>query len=159
MTSSIKEGDGVPNVCLPNQESKKTCLTDFLGKWVVFYFYPKDNTGGCTKEAVSFSEKKDDFERENAAIIGVSKDSVASHQKFTEKRELKIILLSDEELTANIAFDVWRLKKFMGKENMGTVRTTFLINPDGKIAKIWNNVKVDGHVEAVLEELRKQKTK
>ncbi|MDV0446791.1 Peroxiredoxin Bcp [Methanosarcinaceae archaeon Ag5] len=156
-TSSLKAGDSAPAVCLLNQESQKTCLKDFLGKWIVFYFYPKDNTGGCTKEAIAFSELKDQFEKEGAIIIGVSKDSVASHQKFTEKRELKIMLLSDEELVANKAFDVWQLKKFMGKENMGTVRTTFLIDPDGNISKIWNNVKVDGHADAVLDELKKQK--
>ena len=155
--SSLKERDDAPNVCLQNQFSEKVCLKELQGKWIVFYFYPKDGTSGCKQEAVDFSARKEIFEKNDAVIVGVSKDTVASHQKFIEKAELSISLWADPELTANKAFDVWQLKKFMGKENMGTVRTTFLIRPDGKISKIWNNVRVKDHATSVLEELIDQK--
>ena len=156
-SSSLKEGSAAPEFCLFNQNSEKICLKDFKGKWVVLYFYPKDNTPGCKQEAADFMAAKESFENNGAVILGVSKDTVASHQKFIEKAELTITLLADPDLTAIKLFDVWQLKKFMGKENMGTVRTTFLINPDGKIAKVWNNVRVQGHADAVLEELKKRK--
>ena len=132
-------------------------MKDFKGKWLVLYFYPKDNTAGCKQEAVDFTAAKEEFEKNGAVILGVSKDTVASHQKFIEKAGLTITLLADSDLTAIKAFDVWHLKKFMGKESMGIVRTTFLINPAGKIAKVWNNVRVKGHADAVLEELKNQK--
>jgi len=155
--SSLKEGDSAPNICLQNESSEKVCLKELRGKWVVFYFYPKDNSPGCKQEAVDFSNRKELFEKNGAVVIGVSKDTTVSHQKFIEKAELSISLWADPELIANKAFDVWRLKKFMGKESMGTVRTTFLIRPDGKIAKVWNNVRVKDHVESVLKELVNQK--
>jgi len=156
--SSLKEGDDAPNVCLQNQFSENVCLKNLQGKWIVFYFYPKDGTPGCKQEAVDFSARKEMFEKNGAVIIGVSKDTVVSHQKFIEKAELSISLWSDPDLIANKTFDVWQLKKFMGKENMGTVRTTFLIRPDGKISKIWNNVRVKDHATSVLDELIKQKS-
>ena len=159
MTESLlKKDDFAPNVCLQNQNSENVCLKELQGKWVVFYFYPKDGTPGCKQEAVDFSDQKETFEKNNAVIIGISKDSVSSHQKFIEKSGLSISLWADPDLVANKAFDVWRLKKFMGKESMGTVRTTFLIRPDGKIAKVWNNVRVKDHIASVLEELKKQKS-
>jgi peroxiredoxin Q/BCP len=151
--SSLQIGDKAPDFCLPNQNSENVCLKDFKGKPVVLYFYPKDNTAGCKQEAVDFTAFKSEFEKNGAVILGVSKDSAASHQKFIEKAALTITLLADPELRVIKAFDVWQLKKFMGKENMGTVRTTFLIDSGGKIAKVWNNVRVKGHAEAVLEEL------
>jgi len=156
-SSSLKEGNSAPEFCLFDQNSEKICLKDFKGKWVVLYFYSKDNTPGCKQEAVDFTAAKDEFLKNGAVILGVSKDTVASHQKFIEKAELTITLLADPDLTAIQLFGVWQLKKFMGKENMGTVRTTFLIRPDGKIAKVWNNVRVQGHAGAVLEELKKGK--
>lgn len=152
--SSLQIGDKAPDFCLPNQDSENVCLKDFKGKKIVLYFYPKDNTGGCKQEAVDFSSLKSEFEKNGAVILGVSKDTVASHQKFIEKAGLTITLLADPELQVIKAFDVWQLKKFMGKENMGTVRSTFLIDSDGKIINVWNNVRVKGHAEAVLEELK-----
>ena len=157
VSSSLKEGSAAPDFCLSDQNSEKTCLKDFKSKWVVLYFYPKDNTAGCKQEAVDFTAAKGEFLKNGAVILGVSKDTVASHQKFIEKAGLTLTLLADPDLTAIKLFDVWQLKKFMGKENMGTVRTTFLINPEGKIAEVWNNVRVKGHVDAVLEELKKRR--
>ncbi|WNY23937.1 Putative peroxiredoxin bcp [Methanimicrococcus hongohii] len=155
--SSLQPGDKAPDFCLPNQNSENVCLKDFKGKYVVLYFYPKDNTAGCKQEAVDFSALKNEFEKNGAVILGVSKDSVSSHQKFIEKAELTITLLADPELEVIKAYDVWQLKKFMGNENMGTVRTTFLIDTDGKIGKVWNNVRVKGHAEIVLDELKNLK--
>lgn len=153
--SSLQIGGKAPDFCLPDQNSETVCLKDFKGKKVVLYFYPKDNTAGCKQEAVDFTSLKDEFEKHGAVVLGISKDSVASHQKFAEKAALTITLLADPELRVIQAFDVWQLKKFMGKENMGTVRTTFLIDSGGTIAHIWNNVRVKGHAEAVLEEVKK----
>ena len=156
-TSSLKEGDSAPAFCLPDQDSENVCLKNFKGRRVVLYFYPRDNTAGCKQEAVDFTAAKDEFEKNGAVILGVSKDTVTSHQKFIEKAALSITLLADPDLTVIKAYDVWQLKKFMGKENMGTVRSTFLIGPEGKIEKVWNNVRVKGHVEAVLEEVKKHR--
>ncbi|MDR2944254.1 MAG: thioredoxin-dependent thiol peroxidase [Methanosarcinales archaeon] len=154
--SSLQIGDKAPDFCLPDQKSENVCLKDFKGKKVVLYFYPKDNTAGCKQEAVDFTSLKDEFEQNGAVILGISKDSAASHQKFAEKAALTITLLADQNLSVIKAFDVWQLKKFMGKESLGTVRTTFLIGPSGQIMKIWNNVRVKGHAEAVLEEVKKR---
>ena len=155
--NSLSEGRQAPLFCLPDQDGKDICLQDMKGKWVVLYFYPRDNTAGCTKEAQDFSAFKPEFETEGAIIIGLSKDSMTSHQKFIEKKELTITLLSDMEITVHKLYDVWRLKKFMGKEYMGTVRTTFLIDPNGNIANIWDNVKTKDHAQNVLEKLRSMK--
>lgn len=155
--SSLQAGNKAPDFCLPNQNSENVCLKDFKGKWIVLYFYPKDNTAGCKQEAVDFTFLKNDFEKNGAVILGISKDSVSSHQKFVEKADLSITLLADPELKVIKAYDVWQLKKFMGNENTGTVRTTFLINPDGCIEKIWNSVRVKEHAAAVLEELKNRK--
>ncbi|MDL2260767.1 thioredoxin-dependent thiol peroxidase [Methanimicrococcus sp. OttesenSCG-928-J09] len=156
-SSSLQAGAYAPDFCLPNQNSESVCLKNFKGQYVVLYFYPKDGTAGCKQEAVDFTAAKEEFEKNGAVIFGVSKDSVSSHQKFIEKAALSITLLADPELEVIKKYDVWQLKKFMGKENMGTVRTTFLIDPEGKIVKVWNNVRVKGHVDAVLEELKAQK--
>lgn len=155
--NSLSEGRQAPLFCLPDQDGKDICLQDMKGKWVVLYFYPRDNTAGCTKEAQDFSAFKPEFEAEGAIIIGLSKDGMASHQKFIEKKELTITLLSDMEITVHKLYDVWRLKKIMGKEYMGTVRTTFLIDPNGNIANIWDNVKTKDHAQNVLEKLRSMK--
>jgi len=116
--------------------------------------YPRDNTAGCTKEAQDFSFLKTEFEEEGAIIMGISKDSITSHQKFIEKKELGIKLLSDTEIIVHNMYNVWRRKKFMGRESMGTVRTTFLIDPKGTIMNIWDNVKTKDHAQIVLDKLR-----
>jgi len=155
--NSLSEGQKAPLFCLPDQNGKEKCLEDLKGKWVILYFYPRDNTAGCTKEAQDFTSLRDAFETEGAVILGVSRDSIASHQKFIEKKELGITLLSDKEISVHKLYDVWRLKKFMGRESMGTVRTTFLIGPEGSIVNIWNNVKTKDHAQAVLDRLRSMK--
>lgn len=152
--NSLTEGQKAPEFCLPDQNENEICLKDFTGNWLVLYFYPRDNTSGCTKEAQDFTALKMDFESEGAAILGVSKDSVKSHIRFIEKKELGITLLSDEETTVHQKYDVWRTKKNYGKEYLGTVRSTFLIDPDGNIARIWDNVRTKEHAEKVLEALR-----
>ncbi len=151
----MKEGDIAEDFCLPDYEGKEHCLHDYRGKWVVLYFYPKDNTSGCTKEAKGFTEMRGEFEKLGAVIIGVSKDSPKSHAKFIEKHNLKILLLSDEEHKVLERYGAWGKKKNYGREYYGTIRTTFLIDPEGKIVKVWRNVRVNGHVEKVLEELKK----
>jgi peroxiredoxin Q/BCP len=153
--NKLKVGQGAPEFCLPDHKEKKICLKDFKGRPLVVYFYPKDNTPTCTIEAVDFSTQKSAFEKEKSAIIGISRDSCRSHQNFINKKNLTITLLSDPDMEVHKRYDVWRMKKFMGRESMGTVRTTFLINSEGKIAKIWDGVRVKGHVEEVLDELKK----
>ncbi len=149
----LKEGQKAPDFTLQDTNESEIKLSDFKGKWVVLYFYPKDMTPGCTIEAMEFSLHKNEFEKLNAIVLGVSKDSCASHQKFTDKKELTINLLSDPDSRIQKLYDVWKPKKFMGREFLGTVRTTFLISPDQTIKKIWNEVKAKGHAEAVLKEL------
>ncbi len=143
-----------PEFCLPNQDSEEICLRDFEGSWVVLYFYPKDNTPGCTTEAVDFSQKIDEFNSLGATVIGISPDSVKRHQNFIAKKDLKVMLLSDEAKEVCQKYGVWQLKKAYGREYMGVVRSTFLINPSGEIAHKWEKVKVKGHIDAVLEKLR-----
>ena len=138
----LKVGDNAPEFCLPNQDDVEICLRDLKGKWIVFYFYPKDNTPGCTNEACDFTDANEHFENLNGVILGVSPDSPKKHKSFIEKKNLGITLLADEEKKACEEYGVWQLKKFMGREFMGVVRTTFLINPEGKIAHIWDKVSV-----------------
>ncbi|MCD6171739.1 MAG: peroxiredoxin [Thermoplasmata archaeon] len=142
------------NFCLPNENDEKICLDDFRGKWVVLYFYPKDNTTGCTKEAKDFSESIEEFEELNAVVIGISLDSVQSHKKFREKYDLRVILLSDESKETMQKYGVWQLKKMYGRSYYGVIRSTFLIDPDGKIIHEWKQVKVKGHINEVLKKLR-----
>ncbi len=151
--SSLKIGQTAPDFCLLNQSEEKVCLKNFRGKWVVLYFYPKDNTPGCTIEALDFTKLKPEFESLNAVVLGVSKDSCQSHQKFISGKKLTIILLSDLETEVQKKYGVWRPKKFMGKEFLGTIRSTFLIDPEGKIARVWDGMKALGHAQAVLKEL------
>ena len=142
---------------MPNQDEEEICLRDIKGKWIVLYFYPKDNTPGCTTEACEFTEAEPDFSKLDAIILGVSPDSPKKHRNFIEKKELGITLLSDEDKEVCNLFGVWQLKKMCGREYMGVVRSTFIINPDGYIDASWEKVRVKGHVEAVkakLEELR-----
>jgi len=150
----INEGQNAPDFCLPDYEGGIHCLKDFRGKWLVLYFYPRDNTSGCTREARDFTERKDEFEKLNAVIVGISKDSPASHRKFVEKQSLQILLLSDEKHEVIERYGVWGKKKRYGREYYGTVRSTLLISPDGKIVKIWKNVRVAAHVNVVLNTLK-----
>ncbi len=152
---SLKIGQLAPDFFLPNQNEEKICLKDFRGKWVVLYFYPRDNTPGCTIEALDFTKLKPKFDSLNAVILGASKDNCKSHQKFVAGKKLTITLLSDPEVEMQKEYGVWRPKKFMGKEFLGTVRSTFLIDPQGKIARIWDKVSTRGHAQQVLAELEK----
>ena len=153
--SMLEVGTKAPEFCLPNQDETEICLRDLSGKWIVLYFYPKDNTPGCTTEACDFSAALPEFEILDAVILGVSPDSPKKHTNFIEKKDLTITLLADEEKELCNLYDVWKLKKFMGREYMGVVRTTYIISPDGKIEAAWDKVRVKGHVDAVKEELAK----
>ncbi len=149
----LEVGAVVPDFCLPNQDEEEICLRDIKGRWIVLYFYPKDNTPGCTTEACDFTDALPDFEGLSAIVLGVSPDSPKKHRNFIEKKELKITLLADEEKELCSLFGVWQLKKNYGREYMGVVRSTFLIDPDGKIAAMWDKVRVKGHVDTVKTEL------
>lgn len=152
----LKIGDNAPELTLPNQDDVEISLRDLAGKWIVLYFYPKDNTPGCTTEACDFTATLPQFDTLGAVVLGVSPDSTASHQKFIAKQKLDITLLSDSTTQIAQRYGVWQLKKFCGKEYMGIVRSTFLIDPEGKIVQIWSNVKVKDHaseVKKVLEAL------
>lgn len=152
-SSDLKIGDKAPGFCLPDQDDKETCLADYKGKWVVLYFYPKDNTSGCTLEAVDFTTVKKDLEAKNTVVLGVSRDSIKSHQNFIAKQQLTITLLSDPDHKVIEAYGAWQLKKMYGKESYGIVRSTFLIDPAGKIAFAWPTVKAKGHVEKVVRKI------
>lgn len=146
----LTEGMQAPEFTLADKKGKLVSLSDFLGKKVVLYFYPKDNTPGCTRQACAFAAAYSEFERKNAVVIGVSKDSVSSHEKFAEKYNLPFILLSDPELQAIQAYGVWQEKKLYGKTSMGVVRTTFLIEEQGNILKIMPKVKPNTNAAEVL---------
>ena len=144
--------------CLPNQDGVEICLRDLKGKWIILYFYPKDNTPGCTTEAKEFSELLDEFEKEGAIVIGVSPDSPKRHCNFIEKHDLKVTLLSDEEKNVLKAYEAWGKKKMYGKEYEGVIRSTFIIDPEGNIVKEYKKVKAKGHAKKVLEDLKKIKS-
>jgi thioredoxin-dependent peroxiredoxin len=152
----MKIGQPAPTFTAPDREGKSVSLQDFRDRWLVLYFYPKDNTPGCTTEAIEFTAQLPQFQALNTQIVGISPDSIASHGKFITKHNLEIILLSDPEHQIAEDYGVWQLKKFMGKEYMGIVRSTFAIDPGGKIVQIWSNVKVKNHVDTVLKEVRLQ---
>jgi peroxiredoxin Q/BCP len=145
----LKVGDDAPNFCLIDKDNKKVCLEDFRGKYVILYFYPKDNTPGCTTEAIGFTSILPDFQKLDAVVIGVSPDSPESHAKFAEKKNLKVILLSDEDKKVLKQYGAWGKNKFRGKEYIGVIRSTYLIDPEGKTAHIWPKVSVIGHAEEV----------
>ncbi len=147
-------GDTAPEINLPRDGGENVKLSDFAGKKVVLYFYPKDDTPGCTKEAIGFTEMVDSFAALDTVVLGVSKDSVKKHDKFVAKHDLKIALLSDEEGDVCERYGTWVEKNMYGKTYMGIERATFLIGPDGKIAQVWRKVKVPGHVDAVLDAVR-----
>ena len=146
--------DAAPAISLPRDGGEIVNLSDFSGKKVVLYFYPKDDTPGCTKEAIGFTDIIDDFAAADTVILGVSKDSVKKHDKFVAKHELKIALLSDEDGDVCERYGTWVEKSMYGKTYMGIERATYLIGVDGKIARVWRKVRVPGHVEEVLEAAR-----
>jgi thioredoxin-dependent peroxiredoxin len=152
----MKVGESAVKFTASDKDGTSISLQDFHGQWLVLYFYPKDNTPGCTSEAIEFTDKLPQFQALNTQVVGISPDSIISHSKFIAKHNLGIILLSDSEHQIAEDYGVWQLKKFMGKEYMGIVRSTFLINPTGKIAQIWSNVRVKNHVDTVLNEVRLQ---
>ena len=150
----IKEKNLAPAFKLPSTNKKEFSLKDSLGNFVVLYFYPKDDTPGCTIETNDFNKLLPKFKKLNCEILGISKDNLKSHDKFRDKYKIKFDLLADEEIKVLKKYKVWAKKKFMGREFMGIVRTTFLIDKKGKIIKIWNNVKVKEHAKEVLETLQ-----
>jgi peroxiredoxin Q/BCP len=148
--STIEEGTVAPDFELPTDGGGTVRLSDLKGKKVVVYFYPADDTKGCTLEAVDFSKHLDAFQAAGAVVIGISPDTVASHDKFKSKHDLSVILAADPDRTAIEAYGVWVEKQMYGRKYMGVERATFLVGSDGRIAKAWHKVKVKGHVEAVL---------
>lgn len=150
----LEVGTKAPEFTLPDKDGNPVSLSDFLGKKVVLYFYPKDNTPGCTKQACAFAASYEGFKAKNVAVIGVSKDSVASHQKFAAKYDLPFLLLSDPELQAIQAYGVWQEKKLYGKVSMGVVRSTYVIDGDGVIRHALPKVKPDTNPAEVLELLQ-----
>ena len=149
----LEVGTQAPDFTLPDQNGNRHSLSDYRGKEVILYFYPKDNTAGCTKQACGFAERYPQFIEKGAVVLGISKDSVASHKKFEEKYGLPFTILSDPELVAIQAYDVWQEKKNYGKTYMGVVRTTYLIDEEGKIAKAFDKVKAADNPEQMLGEL------
>jgi peroxiredoxin Q/BCP len=150
----LKAGSKAPSFSLQSDDGKNISLNDFAGKKVVLYFYPKDDTPGCTREACSFTENANALRKAGAVVLGVSADSVASHEKFKKKYKLNFPLLSDPDRETIRKYGVWKEKNMYGKKTMGVERTTFIIDEEGKIAHIFPKVKVDGHTEKVLEKLK-----
>lgn len=150
----LTAGDTAPDFTLTDQDGKSCTLSDYRGRWVLVYFYPKDNTSGCTKEACMIRDVFPRFEGIHAHVLGISKDSVVSHKKFAEKYDLPFPLLADTDTAVNRLYGVWQEKKMMGKTYMGTVRTSFLVDPDGVVKKIYEKVKPEIHAEQVLEDLK-----
>ena len=150
----IKENTKAPDFTLPSTNGENQKLKDLLGKYVVIYFYPKDDTPGCTIETNDFNKLLPKFKKLNCEIFGISKDSIKSHDKFREKFKIKFDLLSDEEIKVLKKYKVWGKKKFMGREFMGIIRSTILIDKKGKIIKVWDNVKVKDHAKEVLKTLK-----
>jgi len=150
---TLEVGSEAPSFCATDTYGEQRCLEDYKGKWVVLYFYPKDNTPGCTVEAVDFTARKGEFADLNTEIIGVSGDSEKSHKKFTDKHDLNITLLSDPDKEMMGNYGAWKEKKMYGKTFLGIIRSTVLIDPDGKVAHVWPKVKAKGHADAVKERL------
>lgn len=148
-----------PDFTLYDKDGKEVSLSDFRGKRIVLYFYSRDNTAGCTKQACSFAGMFEEFSARNVAVIGISKDSAASHKKFADKYNLPFILLSDPELKAITAYDVWKEKKLYGKVGMGVVRTTYIIDENGMIEAVMPKVKPDTNAKEVLDYLQKEEQK
>ena len=154
MSATIAEGDKAPAFKLATEAREFLTLASLKGKKIVLYFYPKDDTSGCTKEAIAFSGLRKEFDSAGAVILGVSPDSVESHDKFSKKYKLDLTLLSDETKEMLETYGVWVEKSMYGRKYMGVERTTVLIDEKGKVARVWNKVKVDGHAEEVLEAVK-----
>lgn len=152
--NELVEGAPAPNMNLPRDGGGNVSLAELAGKKVVLYFYPKDDTSGCTTEALDFTALADDFAAAGAVVVGVSPDPVKAHDKFVAKHNLGVILASDEDKTVLEAYGVWKEKSMYGRQYMGVERSTFLINDNGEIARIWRKVKVKGHAQEVLEAAR-----
>jgi len=151
---TLEVGDSVPDFTLPTDDGSDVSLKDFRGSKLVIYFYPKDNTPGCTNEAIGFSKLAEAFKKAETEIIGISKDSVKKHRNFRNKHDLTIRLASDAEGDVCERFGVWQEKSMYGRRFMGITRATFLVDREGRIARIWPKVKVNGHAEEVLEAAR-----
>lgn len=150
----LKSNTKAPNFSLPDQDGKTHSLTDYKGKWVLVYFYPKDDTPGCTKEACMIRDNLPMFENLDCVVLGISADSIKSHDKFVKKYRLPFLLLADEKKEIIKKYGAWQKKKFLGKEYMGIKRISYLIDPDGKIAKVYPDVKPAEHAEQVLKDLK-----
>ena len=150
----INVGDRAPDFQLKRDGGSEISLASLKGQWVILYFYPKDNTPGCTKQAIGFTEMSEIFNDHGAVIVGISPDSTASHDKFKAKHDLNIILAADEERQAITAYDVWKEKNMYGRRYKGVERSTFLVDRDGIIKALWRKVKIPGHIEAVLEKIK-----
>ena len=153
MTQPLNPGDQAPAFELPSTRGGSATLKEYAGKFLILFFYPKDDTEVCTKEAVAFSDTQSRFTRKGAAILGVSRDTIEDHKAFAKKHGLKVRLASDVEGIACNAYGVWQQKQLYGNKFMGIVRSTFLIDPEGVIRRVWRNVRVPGHVERVEQEL------
>jgi peroxiredoxin Q/BCP len=153
VSQPLQPGDPAPAFELPATPRGRAGLEDYSGKWLILFFYPKDDTDACTREAVAFSGMQLRFSRRSAALLGVSRDSLADHKAFAAKHGLKVRLGSDEDGTVCNAYGVWQEKQLYGNRFMGIVRSTFVIDPEGVIRRVWRNVRVPGHAEAVLEAL------
>ena len=151
---ALKTGDAAPDFTLPDQTGESHTLSDYKGKWVLLYYYPKDDTPGCTKEACGLRDNFSALEALEATMIGISVDPLESHEKFVKKYELPFTLLSDEAKEVVGLYGVWGKKKFMGKEYEGIHRVSFLIDPQGRIAKVYDKVKPASHAEEVVEDLK-----
>ncbi len=151
--SELSPGMPAPDFCLPDADEETVCLADLAGRYAVVYFYPKDNSSGCTLEARSFSDEMEAFSRLDTPVFGVSPDSAGSHKRFIAKHGLAVRLLSDPDHRAIEAYGAWVLKKLYGREYMGVERSTFIIDPEGSIAAVWRKVKVKGHAAEVLARL------
>jgi len=153
MSEWIEEGEKAPAFNLPTDNGQKVRLSDYAGHSVVLYFYPKDDTPGCTKEACAFRDSASSLKKTGAVVLGVSTDDVASHAKFRDKYRLNFPLLADVDHTVAAKYGAWREKNMYGKKSMGIQRSTFLIDPQGKVAKVWKRVQTDGHDQQVLQAL------
>ena len=152
----LQPGTKAPDFLLPDQNGQERRLSDYLGKWVVLYFYPKDGTAGCTTQALGFAQQWQAIQDHQAVILGVSKDSVASHLKFAQRNELPFVLLSDPEFQVLQTYGVWQEKRLYGRVSMGTVRTTYLIDPQGVIRRVFEKVKASESAQQVLQALEEE---
>jgi len=155
----LKNGDSAPDFCLPDKDRKEVCLKNFKDKYIIVYFYPKDSSPGCTTEAIGFTNILPDLQKLDATVVGISPDSPESHSKFAEKKNLKVTLLSDPEKEVLKKYGAWGLKKFRGKTYMGVIRSTFIVDPKGKIAHVWPKVSVKEHAEEVKSVLKELQNK